>query len=128
VIILDTHAWLWWQSTDDKLSHRAHAEVERADRIGICTASCYELARAAARGRIRLDRDVRIWVSQALEVDRVEPLTLTSRIAASAGALAEKFPGDLVDRIIYATAQEHGARLVTRDGALRRAAPDLTIW
>lgn len=128
MIVLDTHAWLWWQTTHDKLSSRALAEIDGADRIGVCTASCYELARAAARGRIRLDRDVLAWVSQALGGERVESLILTSRIATRAGALSEDFPGDPVDRIIYATAQEHDARLVTRDRALRRAAPELTIW
>jgi PIN domain nuclease of toxin-antitoxin system len=128
VIVLDTHAWLWWQTTDDKLSSRALAEIDRADRIGVCTASCYELARASARGRIRLDRDVRMWVTQALSVDRVESLDLTSRIATSAGALSDDFPGDPVDRIIYATAREHRAPLITRDRALRSVDPELTIW
>jgi PIN domain nuclease of toxin-antitoxin system len=128
VIVLDTHAWLWWQTTDDKLSARALAAIDGADRIGVCTASCYELARASARGRIRLDRDIRVWVAQALGVDRIEPLDLTSRIATSAGVLGDDFPGDPVDRIIYATAQEHGAKLITRDRALRRIDPELTLW
>lgn len=128
MIVLDTHAWLWWQGSDEKLSARARAEIEQAERVGVCTISCYEIARAVARGLIRLDRDVSAWVTQALAADRVAPLELTGRVAREAGALGEGFPGDPVDRIIYATARERGARLVTRNRALRRVDPGLTIW
>lgn len=128
MIVLDTHAWLWWQDADEKLSARARTEIERAERIGVCTISCYEIARAVTRGRIRLDRDVSSWVNQALAADRVDPLELTGRVASDAGALGEDFPGDPVDRIIYATARQHAARLVTRDRTLRRVDPELTVW
>ena len=128
MIVLDTHAWLWWQTAAEKLSSRAQAEIAGADRIGVCTISCYELARASARGRIRLDRDVTSWITQALAVERVEPLELTHRVAAEAGALGPEFPGDPADRIIYATTVEHGTRLVTRDRALRRLDPLRTVW
>jgi PIN domain nuclease of toxin-antitoxin system len=128
VIVLDTHAWLWWQTTDDKLSERARAEIDRAQRIGVCTISCYELARAATRGRIHLDRDVDVWIAQALADARVDSLTLTGAVAAQAGALGDDFPGDPVDRIIYATTRQHGARLITRDRILQQADPFLTLW
>jgi len=128
VIVLDTHAWLWWQTAEEKLSRRAQAEIEGADRIGICTISCYEIARATARGRIRLDRDVSTWITQALAAERVEPLELTHRVAAEAGALGAEFPGDSADRIIHAPTVEHGTRLVTCDRALRRLDPVRTLW
>lgn len=128
MIVIDTHTWLWWQTAEEKLSSRAQAEIEGADRVGVCTISCYEVARAAARGRIRLDREVSSWISQALAVDRVEALELTHRVAAEAGALGPEFPGDPVDRIIYATTVEHGTRLVTRDRELRRLDPARTVW
>lgn len=128
MIVLDTHAWLWWQTAEEKLSSGALAAITGADRIGVCTISCYEIARASARGRIRLDRDMSTWITQALAVERVEPLELTHRVATEAGALGPEFPGDPVDRIIYATTVEHGTRLVTRDRALRRLDPVLTVW
>jgi PIN domain nuclease of toxin-antitoxin system len=128
VIVLDTHAWLWWHTAEEKLSSRARSEIETADRLGVCTISCYEVARAAARGRIALDRDARTWIRQALAADRVEPLELTQAIAAEAGTLGPEFPGDPVDRIIYATTMEHGTRLVTRDRALRQLDRGHTVW
>jgi PIN domain nuclease of toxin-antitoxin system len=128
VIVLDTHAWLWWQTADEKLSEAARNAIARADDIGVCSISCYEVARAAARGRIRLDRDASAWVRAALADDRIEPLSLTPGVAAEAGSLGAEFPGDPVDRIVYATTLQHGARLVTRDRALRRLDPARTIW
>jgi PIN domain nuclease of toxin-antitoxin system len=128
VIVLDTHAWLWWQTADEKLSNRARTEISDADRIGVCTISCYEVARATARGRIHLDRDVSTWITQALAVARVEPLELTHRVAAAAGELGSEFPGDPVDRIIYATTVAQGTRLVTRDRELRRLDPVRAVW
>lgn len=128
MIVLDTHVWLWWQTTDDKLSKRARSEIDRAARIGVCTVSCYEVARAASRGRIALDRDPATWISQALAADRVAALDLTHHVAATAGALGPEFPGDPVDRIIYATTLEHRTQLITRDRALRRLDPARTVW
>ena len=128
MIVLDTHTWLWWQTAEEKLSGPARTEIDGAERIGVCTVSCYEIARAAARGRIALDRDVSAWVGQALRTERVEPLGLSHGIAVAAGALGPKFPGDPVDRIIYATTLERGTRLVTRDRALRTLDPVRTVW
>jgi PIN domain nuclease of toxin-antitoxin system len=128
VIVLDTHVWLWWQTAGEKLSNDARTAIAEADLIGVCTISCYEIARAIARGRIVLDRDATTWVVQALRAERVEPLVLTHRVAAAAGALGAEFPGDPVDRIIYATAVENRSRLVTRDRALRHIDPARTLW
>jgi PIN domain nuclease of toxin-antitoxin system len=128
MIVLDTHAWLWWRTAEEKLSEPARREIARADRLGVCAISCYEVARAATRGRIALDRDSRAWLRLALADERTEPLELTPGIAAEAGALGPDFPGDPVDRIIYATTVELGTRLVTRDRALRRLDPARTVW
>jgi PIN domain nuclease of toxin-antitoxin system len=45
---------------------------------------------------------------------------LTPAIAETAVSLPSSFPGDPADRLIYATAIEHGLRLVTKDRNLRR--------
>ena len=129
MIVLDTHVWLWWASVPSRLSRRVRQAIEDADSLGICTISCWEVAMLVARGRISLDRDVETWVRQALAVEKVEPLTLTADIAVKAGLLdADRFPGDPVDRIVYATASLHAARLATKDRELRSYAPRHTLW
>jgi PIN domain nuclease of toxin-antitoxin system len=43
---------------------------------------------------------------------------VTPAIADTAVALPSSFPGDPADRLIYATAIEHGLKLVTKDQAI----------
>ena len=82
-----------------------------------------------ARGRISLDRDVDAWVRQALAQPRVEALAPSAEIAVAAGLLdSREFPGDPIDRLIYATARAANGTLITRDEAIRAFDPRLTLW
>jgi PIN domain nuclease of toxin-antitoxin system len=128
VIVLDTHAWLWWTAEPRKLSRRMRQELAAADRLGVCTISCYEVAVLARRGRIDLDRSVAEWVGLALTDEGVETLPLTPAVAVAAASLDERFPGDSADRIIYATARAQQAQLATKDAAIRRFDRRTTIW
>ncbi len=129
MIVLDTHAWLWWAAEPKRLSAPARAAIDRASSIGVSTLSAWEVAMLVVRGRITLDREVGLWVRQALADARVEPLPPSADVAVAAGLLdAKSFPGDPVDRLIYATALAAGARLVTRDAAIGAFDPNLTVW
>jgi len=129
VIVLDTHAWLWWVAEPNRLSEPAARAIEAADRIRLSTFSVWELAMLVVNGRISLDRDLRTWIGQALARERVESVPPSTEIAITA-ALPDRrsFPGDPVDRIIYATALASSSRLVTADRALRAFDPDRTVW
>jgi PIN domain nuclease of toxin-antitoxin system len=129
VIVLDTHAWVWWMTDPSCLSDPAHEAITQSTAIGVSTLSAWELAMLVTRGRISLDRDVGLWVRQALATDRVEPLAPNAETAVAAGLLdSQRFPGDPVDRLIYATTRTLDARLVTRDRAIRAFDPERTIW
>jgi PIN domain nuclease of toxin-antitoxin system len=129
VIVLDTHVWLWWLTAPERLSRAAEEAIEQTSRIGVSTLSAWEVAMLVARGRISLDRDVSLWVRQALADVRVERLAPGAEVAVAAGLLdARSFPGDPVDRLIYATARSTGATLVTRDAAIRSFDSTSTLW
>lgn len=129
MIVLDTHAWLWWTAEPRKLSRRARAAIDSADRIGVCTISCYEVAALSARDRITLNRSARDWVAIALAQARIETLELDATAAVEAALLHRRsFPGDPADRIIYATARANRTILVTKDARLRRFDREGTIW
>jgi PIN domain nuclease of toxin-antitoxin system len=129
VIVLDTHAWLWWLTDPDRLSEPARAAIDGALSVGVSTLSAWEITMLVVRGRISLDRDIEAWVRQAFAQDRVEALAPSAEIAVAAGLLdSREFPGDPIDRLIYATARAANATLITRDEAIRAFDPRLTLW
>ena len=129
MIVLDTHAWLWWVAQPGKLSRAARAAIDAADEIGVSTLSAWEVAMLVGKGRISLDREISTWVRQALALERVVVLPPSADVAVAAALLdAEDFPGDPADRMIYATARSSGASLVTRDEALHRFDARTAVW
>jgi PIN domain nuclease of toxin-antitoxin system len=129
VIVLDTHVWLWWMAAPEHLSETAEKAIDQAANIGVSTLSAWEITMLAARGRITLDRDAGLWVRQAFAADRVQALAPSAEVAVAAGLLDGKsFPGDPIDRLIYATARSIGADLITRDRAIRAFDPQTTLW
>jgi PIN domain nuclease of toxin-antitoxin system len=129
LIVLDTHAWLWWVAEPARLSKAALGAIDGVERFGVATISCWEIAMLAESGRIELDRPIDRWIEQALASERVEPLLLTGAVAVHAALLGrDGFVGDPADRLIYATARDAGRRLVTRDKALRSFDSRNTIW
>lgn len=129
LIVLDTHAWLWWLTAPERLSGAAREAIDQASSAGVSTLSAWEIAMLVGRGRISLDREVSVWVRQAFADARIEPLAPSPEVAVAAGLLdAKGFPGDPVDRLIYATARSLGATLITRDRAIRMFDPRGTLW
>jgi PIN domain nuclease of toxin-antitoxin system len=128
VIVLDTHAWLWWVSDPSRLSRAAHRRIRTATQIGISAISCLEVATAVAKGRITLDREVLDWLEQALALPRVELLPLTPLIAVKATQLGKDFPGDPADRVIAATSLVEFAPLVTKDSEVHASGAVTVIW
>ena len=127
MIVLDTHAWIWWASDPARLGHRGRAAIEAADRIGVPAVCCFEVAAAAAKGRISLDRAPLEWLEQALALPHVELVPITPRIAVKATQLGA-FHGDPADRLIIATAIVDAATLVTRDKQIRGYSAVTSLW
>jgi len=127
VIVLDTHAWIWWASEPSRLGRKGRAAIDAADRIGVPAVCAFEVAAAVSRGRITLDRAPLEWIEQALALPRVELLPLTPAVAVKATQLGA-FHGDPADRLIVATAVLGGATLVTKDRNIRGYSAVATIW
>lgn len=127
-VLMDTHVIHWWASEPDHVSPAAALALSAADELVVASISWYELARLAHKGRIAVTMPVGAWVASLARY--VRTVDLTPPIAATAASLPDTFPGDPVDRIIYATAIEHGWQLVTKDRRIRdHPAPrPVAIW
>ena len=128
MIILDTHAWIWFVSDPARLGRKAARAVRSARALGVAAISCWEVATLVEKGRIRLDRSPLDWIEGALALPRIELFPLTPAVAVRAAQLGPTFPGDPADRLIAATALVQSAPLVTKDERLRDAAVLPTVW
>ena len=128
MIVLDTHAWLWWVSAPARLGRLARRQIEEARTVGIPAICCLEIATLAARGRIGLDRPVLAWLQDSLARPDVDLLPLTPAVSGKAAELPADFPGDLADRLIVATAILESAMLVTKDHRIQQYAGVRAVW
>lgn len=126
IIVVDTHAVVWWSIQPELLSKRAAAAFSGADVIGVPAIVFWELALLVRKGKLDLGRPVIDWAERVCSIPRVEPLPLTAAIAINADAL-EMHP-DPADRLIVATALAHKARLLTKDKLIRKARCVATLW
>jgi len=101
--------------------------MDEAAEIGICAISCWEVALLVAKGRLELDRDVLLWITQALEMPKVRLLDLAPAVAVASTRL-EWAHDDPADRMIVATAMAHRAPLVSKDKRIRSFRPANAIW
>ena len=127
-VLLDSHVVHWWSAEPHRLSRPATRAIERADELAVASISWFELAWLARNERIVLSVPLRAWLDGLAE--QVRTVGTTPAIAATAVTLPTSFPGDPADRLIYATAIEHGWSLVTKDERLRghRHPRRITVW
>lgn len=115
-VLLDTHVVHWWSAEPKRVSKPARKVLEEADELVVAAISWYELAWLARHERIAVNVPIRTWL-QGLAA-QLRTIGVTPAIADTAVALPSSFPGDPADRMIYATAIEHGLDLVTKDRAI----------
>ena len=129
MILLDTHVLIWLAGARERLSSAAREKIEAAHELAISVASVQEIAYRVARGRLTMDRPVETWIADALSVHEVRALAPTVSTALRAGSLdPAEFHGDPADRLIYATAVDQDALLVSADERLRSCDPARVVW
>jgi PIN domain nuclease of toxin-antitoxin system len=130
MIVLDTHAWVWWVAGDRRLSATARRELERgmgSASLYVSSISSWEVALLVRRGRLELTMQVDDWVARSEALPFLTFVPVDNRITLRSVGL-ERVHDDPADRIIVATALSLGARLVTRDRRLRSHPGVETVW
>lgn len=126
MIVLDTHALIWWTLEPTRLGSKVQRAIETEDRVGVPAVVFWEVALLARRGYVTLGTTVAEWMRDVLSLARLEVLPLTAEIAVRAEEL-EMHP-DPADRFIVATALHHGSSLASRDKAIRKSKLVATVW
>lgn len=126
--MLDSHVLHWWSAEPDRLSTIARTAVLEADELAVASITWFELAWLAAHERIDVAIPISTWLDGLSA--QVRTVGTTPAIALAAVMLPSSFPGDPADRLIYATAVEHGWPLVTKDRRLRdhRHPRPIAVW
>lgn len=126
MLVLDTHAALWWTLEPTRLGRKVAARLAREERLGIPSIVFWETSLLVRKGKLRLDAGAAEWARNVRSIPRVTALPLTMEIALLADTLA--MHPDPTDRFIVATAMVHGAPLGTKDALLRELPFVRTVW
>lgn len=131
MILLDTHALVWWLEDPSKLSQKAFESIQEAikqETLFISSISFWEIALLYQKDRLKLNQPLLPWVSYIKQLKLLSIISVEADIALSSVLLPPPLHNDPADRIIAATAQSQHLTLVTKDMKLRKYPHIATIW
>ena len=128
-LLLDTCCIVWAVSEPSSLSKAAKTllTADESD-IGVSVISAAEIACAAERGRIVIDRHWKKWFRYYIGLNGWQVEDIDLDIMEEAYSLPEAFHADPADRIIVATALYLGADIITMDDRIQKAGLVKCIW
>jgi PIN domain nuclease of toxin-antitoxin system len=125
--LLDTHAFLWAATDEDRLSSKAARAVATTpyEQLAIADVTLQEIGLLLHSGRISFTGSPAAVLGSLLHYVTVLPITLEIALAAPTLALPH---GDQFDRIITATAKVHRLPLITKDANITDSSIVATVW
>lgn len=131
MIVLDTHAWVWWVSEPERVSARARGAIEKAvagPGAYVSSISVWEVAMLVAKGRLKLTLPVEAWVARSEALPYVRFVPVDNGLALGSVRLDGFTYPDPADRLILATALSLDAAVVTKDRRMRAYRAVRTVW
>ena len=129
--LLDTHTWIWWNMRQDALSARVSdilLDASQYERLLLSSISIWEFCKLLEKRRIGIAIDAMDWITQALDMHKLELVTLSPEIAYQSCTLPQPFHQDPGDQIIVATARKFNATIMTKDSLLLDYQHVKSIW
>jgi PIN domain nuclease of toxin-antitoxin system len=129
VILLDTHALLWWALDPDRLSPEAFRRTtEMEGRGGLASAiSIWELGVKIQRGRLDLGIGIDEFTHRIERTAVVEFVPVDTAVWLKSLAL-DWDHRDPADRVIVATALLRGVPILTKDATIHGFEGSECIW
>lgn len=132
MIVLDTHALVWWVTGDLQLSANASAAIAKeqqdAGQILVSAITSWEIAMLVQKERMALAMDLDEWLAAVEGMDGIRVVPISSRVAVQSVQLPGDFHKDPVDRFIVALAREMNAPLITADDNIHAYPHVRWIW
>ena len=133
MIILDTHALIWWVNGDERLSLKAKEAIEDElmvdeGQVLVSAISAWEIAMLLDKGRLGLTMDIDEWLTTVSSIEGVSFVPVDVELGVQSVRLPGDFQLDPADRLIVALARHYSAPLVTADSKIRAYQHVKTIW
>ncbi|MAR91674.1 MAG: PIN domain-containing protein [Pseudomonadales bacterium] len=131
MILIDTCAIIWDALDPSKLTEKAAAAIEKADRhnaLIISDISIWEISMLVKRGRIEIATTSAHFINLLLESRSISVVAISPEIAELPSSFGPEINNDPADRNIAATSLIHNAQLVTADSNLIKSSLLDTIW
>ena len=126
-LLLDTCA-LIWIAEGEAIAEPAMQALDAAHGAGTTTyvspISAWEIGLLVARQRLKLLITPQRWFQRILETPHLQLAPMPAELLIESSFLPGTPPRDPADRIVAATARDHGCMLITRDRALLDYAGD----
>jgi PIN domain nuclease of toxin-antitoxin system len=126
-LLLDTHAFIWWDSEPNRVSPNALAQCQnRANELWLSVASVWETQIKLQLGKLRLSLPLAKLIESQQQTNglQVLPITLAHVLAI------EQLPDhhkDPFDRLLIAQANVEGAVLISHDPLFAKY-PVKVVW
>ena len=129
MIVVDTHAVIWLTQEPKQLSAPANValiEARSEGALAVADITLREIAVQIVRKRVLVSLPLDVYLRFVESIFTVLPVD--GRIAAQSARFGLGYPNDPADRLIGATALVHGAKLVTKDAAIRASGEVDCVW
>ena len=125
--LLDTHVWLWLQTTPERLGDEVGELVAaRTNTLLLSAASGWEIAIKYRLGKLPLPEPPGVYVPDRMQLSGVTPLPVEHAHALRVAELPDHH-SDPFDRLLVAQAQELAIPIVTADAQLSAYSVDLIL-
>ena len=103
--LLDTHVWIWWNMRPEKLSARVRnliSNTAKYEELLLSAISVWEFCKLLQKKKLTISIDPEDWIRIALEMPKLQLVSLSPSIAYRSTVLAQPFH-DLINSVVPRT-------------------------